>query len=119
MISKNTARSGSQSSHGKGAEHRRHARLNTSVDGEIRFSNSVIRVQMLDLSKSGALLKLVNQPPSMPKIGEPVHISLRWPLAAAKKLEVDASLVRIEGGAVAVQFDHLKYEAAVRMLTGA
>lgn len=100
-------------SHSKGAEHRRHVRLNTSVDGKIHFKNSVIQVHMQDLSKSGALFKLLDHPGNLPRIGDLVNITLTWPLATSKDLQVEASLVRIEGGTLAVEFSHLKYEHSV------
>lgn len=89
-------------------EKRRHERLDISVDGEINFGNAMIPVHMLDLSKSGAMLKMATEPISLPKIGEAIDVALVWPLSAgSKKLHVEARLVRIIDMNIAVEFTHL------------
>lgn len=91
------------------AEKRRHERLTTSVDGEVLFGNATIPVHMLDLSKSGARLRLREEAVSMPKAGEVIELSLIWPLATVTKaLHVEARLVRVTDNTIAVEFTHLK-----------
>lgn len=91
------------------AEKRRHERLTTSVDGEILFGNTTMPIVMLDLSKSGARLRLTEQQARLPKAGEVVELSLVWPLATVTKaLHVEASVVRVFDNTIAVEFTHLK-----------
>ena len=91
------------------AEKRRHERLTTSVDGEIQFANTTIPVHMLDLSKSGARLRLAEQAASLPKADEIIELSLIWPLATVTKaLHVEARVVRVIDNSIAVEFSHLK-----------
>lgn len=90
-------------------EKRRHQRLSASVDGEIKYGDATTRVTTLDLSKSGALLKLVKKPYRLPRIGDTVDLALVWPLGGQNgALHVEARLVRVTEDKVAVEFTHIK-----------
>lgn len=90
------------------AEKRRHERLGISVNGDIYFGNARISVKLLDLSKSGALMKITQEALSIPQVGTVVDLALAWPMTAANKsLQVEARLVRRTDELIAVEFTHL------------
>jgi hypothetical protein len=96
-------------------EKRRHQRLSTSISGHIRLGVSRIEVTTVDLSRSGALLRWNSTPDISLHVGDTLDLVLIWPLQASScALDVEATVVRLEPDAIAVQFFHLVDEAEVQ-----
>ena len=61
-------------------EKRKYQRLSTHVHGEIFYAAEAVEVEVCDLSKSGARLKPVTSPDSLPQIGDTLDLALTWPI---------------------------------------
>jgi len=98
-------------------EKRRHQRLHTSISGHIHMGVSRTGITVVDLSRSGALLRWDNPLDVSLQVGDKLHLALIWPLRASTcALHVEASVVRLDTDAIAVQFSHLMGEATTRQL---
>ena len=95
-------------------EKRRHQRLSTSVSGHIQLGVSRVGITTVDLSRSGALLHWNDTPDISLHVGDTVDLALIWPLQASTcLLDVEATVVRLEADAIAVQFSHLMNESVM------
>lgn len=93
-------------------EKRRHQRLSTTISGHIQLGVSRVDITTVDLSRSGALLQWNDTPDISLHVGDTLDLALIWPLHASTcQLDVEATVVRLETDAVAVQFSHLMDEA--------
>jgi len=89
-------------------EKRRHQRIVTSIAGHILLGISRLDFTTIDLSRSGALLHWENKLDVSLHVGDTLELALIWPLQASScELHVEATVVRLETGAIAVQFFQL------------
>ena len=92
-------------------ERRRHQRIRTSISGHVHLGSTREEITVLDLSRSGALLRWDNRLNLPLQIGDAVEVSFIWPLQASNcALHIEACVARLEAGAVAVRFTHLMDE---------
>lgn len=90
-------------------EKRQDERYSTALKGEAVYHSQVAHIEVVDMSKSGALLRNADRKDDMPKIGEIVDLSLIWPMQDdSKPLHVEGVVVRIENEEFAVVFGHSK-----------
>ncbi len=90
-------------------EKRQHERFSTELKGEAVYHSHVTHIEVLDMSKGGALLRTADLDHDMPREGEIVDISLSWPMKNDKKpLHVEGVVVRINSNEFAVAFGHTK-----------
>ncbi len=86
---------------------RRHLRQAVDITGTISANDGNYDIEMLDLSKSGAKLRLKDSSVSL-SIGQQVNLELQWPLETSyNKLDVSAVVMRMEDNEVSVKFDHV------------
>ena len=91
-------------------EKRKYQRLSTHVHGEIFYAAEAVEVEVCDLSKSGARLKPVTSPDSLPQIGDTLDLALIWPIPTdTRSLHVEAVVVRAGIEDIAVEFSHLNH----------
>jgi hypothetical protein len=90
---------------------RRHQRIKTSIAGHILLGVSRLDFTTVDLSRSGALLRWDNTLDVSLHVGDTLELALIWPLQGSScELHVEATVVRLETDAMAVQFFHLMDE---------
>ena len=96
-------------------EKRRHQRIDTSIAGHILLGVSRLDINVVNLSRSGALLNWNNTLDVDLNVGDTLELSLIWPLQASNcALQVEASIVRLDSDALAVKFAHLVDEAGIK-----
>jgi len=92
-------------------EKRRHQRIQTSIAGHMLLGVSRLEITVIDLSKSGALVQLHNTLDVPLQVGDTLELALIWPLQSSTcALQVEATAVRLETDAIAVQFFQLMDE---------
>jgi len=93
-------------------EKRRYQRLTTHVHGQILYTAGSVEIEVCDLSKSGARLKPVTAPHSLPRVGDTLDLVLTWPIPTeTESLHVEAVVVRSGADDIAVEFSHLGHGA--------
>jgi hypothetical protein len=94
-------------------EKRRHQRIKTSIAGHIHLGVSRLEITVVDLSRSGALLRWDNPLELSLQVGDALELALIWPLQASTcALHVEGKVVRLDTDAIAVQFSHLMDEVS-------
>lgn len=94
----------------KGAiEQRRHQRYPTALKGNVVVHARVTPVEVLDMSKSGARLRLLDKGLDLPAVGEVIDLSLIWPMSKNNRpLHVESIVVRRDEHEFAVAFGHTR-----------
>lgn len=88
-------------------DNRRHQRLAVEISGKISVNDASYDIEMLDLSKSGARVRLKDDKVSLSE-GQPVNLMLQWPMETShNNLDVSAVVIRIDNNEVSVKFDHI------------
>ncbi|MBE9516597.1 MAG: PilZ domain-containing protein [Proteobacteria bacterium] len=91
----------------EGPDKRRHQRVDVEICGKLTSGDNEYPVDMLDLSKSGAKLIAKNKN-KIPESGQSATLILSWPLETERDdLQVEATIVRIDGNEISVQFSHI------------
>lgn len=89
-------------------ERRRHQRISTSISGHIHLGVSRFEITVVDLSRSGALMRWDNKLNIPLQVGDSLEVSFIWPLQGSNcALHLEANVARLDTDAIAVQFAHL------------
>lgn len=81
------------------------------MHGQMQLNDGVREVEMIDMSKSGAQLKICSG--TMPTKGQIIDLALVWPCSPdSPALHVQAIIVRVEGDRIGIQFGHVKGASA-------
>jgi hypothetical protein len=90
-------------------EKRQHRRYPTALKGEVVIHSRVTCIEVLDMSKSGARLRILEKGHKLPGIGEIIDLSLVWPMSKDNEpLHVESIVVRSNEHEFAVAFGHTR-----------
>jgi len=110
-LTSSTEYAGSRSNKGT-VEKRQHERYPTALKGEAVFHSRISHIEVVDMSKSGARLRILDKEHDLPGVGEIIDLSLVWPMSKdSRPLHVESIVVRSNEHEFAVAFGHTRKQS--------